>query len=296
MDSSFHLENDKKIEVKVHPVAVFGITEHHLRRKRDQRRVIGTLLGTNDNGVVHVQETFPVSHDNVDGKFSVAVAQMNQMKNMYQAIFPKLQVVGWYSTASVDGDSYINTNSAAVHAHFSKHLTSNPVHLVVDTKSAEKFVMKGYMAEAFENVTAKSISVSQFQEVDTQFACDQKEKIAMNTMMRARKSIKANDSVFSVMSVPESRSAVEDTLSEMLNMVSQAEAYVKGVVEGKVTPDDKISRVMLDLYSSLPSTEDKQFEELFKTGVQDMLLSAYLATVSRSQIQVAEKLNLKTVL
>jgi translation initiation factor 3 subunit F len=48
--------------VKVHPVVIFNILDHFIRRTEGQDRVIGTLLGVNVEGTIEIRNCFPVPH------------------------------------------------------------------------------------------------------------------------------------------------------------------------------------------------------------------------------------------
>ena len=43
--------------VNVHPVALFTAVDSYERRSEDAKRVVGTLMGSFNNGVVEVRET-----------------------------------------------------------------------------------------------------------------------------------------------------------------------------------------------------------------------------------------------
>lgn len=44
----------------------FSILDHFMRRAEGQERVIGTLLGTNNDGVLEISNCFPVPHEEKD--------------------------------------------------------------------------------------------------------------------------------------------------------------------------------------------------------------------------------------
>jgi hypothetical protein len=50
---------------KIQPIVIFNILDHYLR-KSDGSRVIGTLLGTNVDGIVEITNSFPVPHSESD--------------------------------------------------------------------------------------------------------------------------------------------------------------------------------------------------------------------------------------
>ena len=47
---------------RVHPVVALSVLDHFMRRRDGQTRVIGTLLGAEKDGVVHIKSSFPVPH------------------------------------------------------------------------------------------------------------------------------------------------------------------------------------------------------------------------------------------
>lgn len=47
---------------QVHPMVLFSVLDHYLRRPENQKRVIGTLLGTVTANVVEITNSFAVPH------------------------------------------------------------------------------------------------------------------------------------------------------------------------------------------------------------------------------------------
>lgn len=83
--------------VTVHPVALFSILDHYLRRKDEQARVIGTLLGTvSDSGEVEVRSSFAVPHSESEQQVAIDGDHHRTMYELHHKINPKEVVVGWY--------------------------------------------------------------------------------------------------------------------------------------------------------------------------------------------------------
>jgi len=113
-DTTLFLETGhSSVSVKLHPVVLFTILDHFVRRTDKQERVIGTLLGSNNDGVVEIRNCFPVPHtegEQVDdlslsykkiprlqSLFQVAV-DMDFHRSMYELHLkanPKETIVGW---------------------------------------------------------------------------------------------------------------------------------------------------------------------------------------------------------
>lgn len=82
--------------VTVHPVALFSILDHYLRRTDAQERVIGTLLGTrSDNGEVEVRSSFAVLHSETEEQVAVDMEYHRTMYELHHKVNSKEVIVGW---------------------------------------------------------------------------------------------------------------------------------------------------------------------------------------------------------
>lgn len=80
----------------VHPVALFSILDHYLRRNDSQERVIGTLLGTrSDSGEVEIRSSFAVLHSETEEQVAVDMEYHRTMYELHHRVNPKEIIVGW---------------------------------------------------------------------------------------------------------------------------------------------------------------------------------------------------------
>lgn len=80
----------------MHPVALFSILDHYLRRTDSQERVIGTLLGTrSDTGEIEVRSAFAVLHSETAEQVAVDMDYHHQMYELHHKVNPKEVIVGW---------------------------------------------------------------------------------------------------------------------------------------------------------------------------------------------------------
>lgn len=79
----------------VHPVALFSILDHFLRRKDSQERVIGTLLGTRAENEIEVRNSFAVLHSETSEQVAVDMDYHRTMFDLHQKVNPKEVIVGW---------------------------------------------------------------------------------------------------------------------------------------------------------------------------------------------------------
>ena len=58
------------VRVQVHPVALFSVVDSYERRPESSRRVIGSLLGVKEKGVVVIRSAYPVPHNETEEEVS----------------------------------------------------------------------------------------------------------------------------------------------------------------------------------------------------------------------------------
>ena len=61
------------LSVQIHPVALFAMVDCHERRPESAKRVIGTLMGVKDKGVVEVRAAYTVPHNETEDEVCVCV-------------------------------------------------------------------------------------------------------------------------------------------------------------------------------------------------------------------------------
>ena len=54
------------LAVQIHPVALFAMVDSYERRLEPTRRVIGTLLGVKEKGVVEIRNAYAVPHNETE--------------------------------------------------------------------------------------------------------------------------------------------------------------------------------------------------------------------------------------
>jgi translation initiation factor 3 subunit F len=82
--------------VTVHPVALFSILDHYLRRPKEEERVIGTLLGTRVDNAVDIKTAFTVPFQESAEQVHVDFDYLKQMFELHQKVNPREIIVGWF--------------------------------------------------------------------------------------------------------------------------------------------------------------------------------------------------------
>ena len=81
--------------ITIHPVSLFSILDHYLRRTDAQDRVIGTLLGIHTDNEVEVRSSFAVLHSETDEQVAVDTDYHQTMYELHHKVNPKEVIVGW---------------------------------------------------------------------------------------------------------------------------------------------------------------------------------------------------------
>jgi translation initiation factor 3 subunit F len=258
----------------VHPLVILNILDQYSRRSQNNDRVIGTLLGMTTEGLVEVTNCFPVPHTENE---QVAV-DMEFHRNMYELhrkASPRETIVGWYATGNE-----ITETSHLLQDFYYQGMNHTPVHITVDTSLQNStMAINGYISSTVSFGETKLLT--HFQPIPVELKATETERIAVDTLLQSA------DGQSELVSDLQSLESSIVSLQGMLRTVGE---YIDNVNSGKVKPDPKLGRFLMQTLSELPVMETEQFEKLFNNSMQDLLMVVYLANLTRSQLAIAEKL------
>ena len=90
--------------------------------------------------------------------------------------------------------------------------------------------------------------------------------------------------------LPNELEALEETMEKLYTCIDGASTFVGDVVAGKQTADAKLGLEIADALAAIPMLRAEQFDQLFSTGLQDLLMVSYLSGLTQAQLSMAEKL------
>jgi len=272
-DNSLHFRTGQALNsCTVHPVVIVSILDHFLRRN-EGHRVIGTLLGVNNEGIIEIRSCFPVIHTEGED-LAVDVDFHANMLNLHQKVSPKEVIVGWYSTGSE-----IDESTVMIHDFYARKMNNPPIHMTVDTN------LKNYTlaVKAFTSISVtfneKTLG-SQFLPVPLEINAFDAEKIGVDVLMKT----KGGDRV--LLSDLEN---LEHSILKLDSIIDSVSEYVNKVLEEKIEGDSSVGRFLSASISSLPKLDPVELERIFNNNIQDLLLVVYLANLTRTQLQLSEK-------
>ncbi|CAG4961259.1 unnamed protein product [Colias eurytheme] len=267
--------------VKVHPVVLFQIVDAYERRNADSHRVIGTLLGTSDKGVVEVTNCFCVPHkehaDQVEAELNYAmdVYELNRRVNASESI------VGWWATGNE-----VTNHSSVIHEYYSRECRE-PVHLTVDTSLAgARMGLRAYVCVPLGVPRGKQGCM--FTPIDAALASYEPELVGLQLCQRtlgaARRPVRPASDL----------AQVADAAGALGQLLDQVLRHVEEVVSGAAAPNNAVGRELLQLVTALPSLAADNFADAFASSVKDLLMVVTLAQLIKTQLQLNEKLTLLT--
>ncbi|KAG5175489.1 translation initiation factor eIF3 f subunit [Tribonema minus] len=272
------------IVVKVHPVVLFSVLDHYLRRPEGQVRVIGTLLGKVNANVVEVTNSFAVPHQEKNDEVAVGKDFNKQMLALSGLVNGQERIVGWYAT-TFDGAQVVD-NSSLIHEFFTTECES-PVHIVVDTSLASDTIgCRAYISSPLE--IAGEALANVFHQVQVQLESSEAERICIDRMVKGQAGgVLTPDGIASVDSEAVS---LESSMTRLLAMLEAASAFVDKVVAGEVPGDAQVGRKIADTLAVVPRMRPEAFAKMFDGNLQDLLMVSYLSSLTRTQLAIAEKL------
>ncbi|KAH9487082.1 COP9 signalosome complex subunit 6 [Psilocybe cubensis] len=265
------------LALSLHPLPILNISEHLTRLKLQQNRpdpfVLGALLGTQNGREVEIVNTFELAvvGDDislVDHEFLVS------RRDQYKQVFPSLEFIGWYTVTTKPTMQHI-----ALHDQFTTYC-STPLLLILQPSlvltsnsgdaHAQTLPLKAY-EPTIELRDRKSRSV--YIEVPYNVETGEAERIAVDWTARGGGSGTSLESHLQTQ-----RSAVKMLHERILILIK----YLTDVIGGQARPDQSILRSLSALLASLPATENKHFREEFDTEYEDVQLTAFLASLTKS--------------
>ncbi|KAI0095258.1 COP9 signalosome subunit 6 [Irpex rosettiformis] len=266
------------LSLDLHPLPILNISEHLTRLKLQKNTtnpfVIGALLGTQNGREVEIVNTFELAME--EGGQTVDQVFFNQRREQYKQVFPSLEFIGWYTVAT-----YPTAQHISLHEQFTPY-SSTPLLLILQpstvfahASTTSDGLQTSLPFKAFEPTIEirdrKSRSV--FIEASFKIETGEAERIAVDWTARGGSGDTSLESHLQTQ-----RAAVKMLHDRIVLLVR----YVTAVVAGEATKDNATLRALSALLASLPASEDLQFREEFDTEYEDVQLTTYLSTLTKS--------------
>ncbi|KAF9528006.1 JAB1/Mov34/MPN/PAD-1 ubiquitin protease-domain-containing protein [Crepidotus variabilis] len=288
--------------IHVHPVALFSILDHYLRRTDSQHRVIGTLLGarhdsssTGGGVVVEVKSAFAVLHSETDEQVAVDMEYHRSMYELCHKVNPKEVIVGWYSTGS-----NLNTYSALIQNFYSQETAPHQaIHVAVNTgvEAGQEAGVKAFISSPVGVFPKPENCV--FTPIPVELKFHQAERSGLDLLLSSSPSTSTSPTQPST-----DLEILESAIVNVSDMIDRVLAYVSAVVNGEKEGDPAVGRYLMDVLGvgiGVPGgaegekAQGQGEKSGFSSALQDTLMMSYLANLVRSQAEVSSRLALTAI-
>jgi translation initiation factor 3 subunit F len=306
--------------VQVHPVALFSILDHFLRRSDPEpeeeefnddgtpkakengsdsiaptTRVIGTLLGTRTESEVEIKSCFAVPHHETSEQVQVDMDYHKTMFELHQRVNPEEVIVGWYATGP-----NINMYTSLIQDFFSRETAPHQaVHLTVDTNVKEDMGVKAYVSSPVGLSVKPENAV--FLPLPVTLLSAPSERPSLSLLARTNGGLQGSTVGGGSGVLLNDMDALTASLETVQSQLKRVLQYVREVIEGKRKGDPVVGRYVIDAVSTVPigngldaTSGASELETLFNSHLQDVLMVSYLANAVRSQAELAGRLTLLT--
>lgn len=260
--------------VRVHPVVLFTITDAFIRRKEDQERVIGTLLGTISDGVVEVKNCYAVPHSESHDQVSLDVQHHHTMAALQQRVSPRERIVGWFSSGDPDTS---RSRDALIHSFYGNEC-SNPLHLALDTSGqGGRMGVRAFVSRAL--ALGGHELAREFLEVPCEVRPTEMEHVSEDLL-----------STELTEKLPGDMESLADSFERLQQSLQQAQNYVDDVVAGKRKGNTAIGRYLAETVAAVPHFGRDEFDRMFADQQNDCTLVLFLSKLIQAHLALADKL------
>ncbi|KAI9015561.1 maintenance of mitochondrial structure and function-domain-containing protein [Hyaloraphidium curvatum] len=280
--------NSSGLSITLHPLVIMNVSDHFTRTKAQTETssptVLGALLGIQKGRDVEIFNSFEVPFKDVDGKMEIDKTYFTTKQEQLRQVFKDFDFLGWYSTGP-------EPTAAEIHVH-EQFLTFNESPLYVQLFPNVVATSKDLPIAVYESVIdlvdgrAQTLFVRSQYRVETMEA----ERIAVNHVAKAAVA-DASEGSGVIQHLVGQKNAIK-MLHSRIGLLYQ---YVKDVEDGKVARDHNMMRQISSLCCRLPTIDSPQFRQEFLTDVNDVLLTSYLAVLTKgcnAISDVVDKFNL----
>ncbi len=260
-------------KVVVHPLVLLSVVDH-FNRIRNQKRVVGVLLGAWRKGILDVSNSFAVPFDEDDKDNTVWYLDHDYLENMY-GMFKKVnareKIVGWYHTGPK-----LHQNDIAVNEIIRQYCPSS-VLVIIDAKPKDL----GLPTEAYfavEEVHDDGTPTSRtFEHIPSEMGAEEAEEVGVEHLLRDIKDT-------SVGSLSQRITSQLLGLKGFFSQMQHIQSYLEQIAMEKLPINHTIIYQLQDIFNLLPDVNLTEFVRAFVVTTNDQMLVIYLASLIRSVI------------
>ena len=241
-------------------VVMFQVLDHHTRRNEQEGRVVGALLGSvSSDGTVQLKNAFPMNHDDVT--HNPQAQEFNHffstMADLHHRVNPREVLVGWYTTtksSDADAKDEVREDDVALHNFFEEKVGEKMpcVLLRVDcnihtaTKMGISTFVASNLALRQDKEAPPQLLGKCFQQVTCDIRSYEAERIGVDFITHNSIGEGGGEVLGSDLE------KLEQSIAKLTQMLDKTIEYVDNVDGGKIQPDTRVGRELMDAINSVP--------------------------------------------
>ena len=309
VQSSQQTYGAKAYLVKLHPLVLFNIVDHHSRRPAPTgnthglRRVVGTLLGQYNDGIVNITNSYAVLHQEKPN-LAFGTPSNQALYKMHRAVNGTEVMLGWYATTIASADleeddedeREINMHSVALHQRYNEEIKREStfrqaIHLVVDTSlESDKLGVKAYVAQPVP-LGAFGERCYVFKQIEVEVVASPEERFAMHTVAQSTSLKEEDKQEFSSLApLASDVDFLQNALLRLQGMLDTVLQYVNKVVEGQIEGDNNVGYLIATALSAIPRIDADAYQKTFSNSEKDIRMVQNLIDLVEEQLKIASPL------
>lgn len=285
MEDTFLINTPFK-SVRVHPVVPFTILDHYKRRPKDSEEVLGTIMGTINNGVLEITTCFAVAYTFDEKGLAADGIKFNETLSLLYSTANKSDVVlGWFATVKspvVAEERWFTMNNY----YRTICQTFKPIFLTLDTNfNGDRIVVESY------SVTSVSLSSEvlaiKLTKVPVEVSASHTENEVLQSLLGAEENVLPNSSA----EIYNDMESLKGSMLDLMEILNETEEYITKVISGEITPSAEESRKVFNAIMSVPLLSEEEFKQMFLAKMRDFALVSHLSNLARREVELAEKMN-----
>ncbi|KAF9917346.1 hypothetical protein BX616_001289 [Lobosporangium transversale] len=264
--------NNSGLHIAIHPLTLLNISDHYTRNVIQRAgnnkpvHVIGALLGIQTGREVEIFNSYELQFTlQPTGSIRIHDEYFVTKQEQFRQVFPAYDFLGWYTIGSkpsmidIDVLQQLDPNEIPTPARSLPITVYESLVDIVDNQPQPMFIKASYKVETGEA-----------------------ERIAVDHVAHASTHQEGESSLVAHLSGQKNAVKMLDTRIKLLHQ------YLQDSIQGRVPKDHDLERQISSLCNRLPTISGQAFEEEFMTEYNDVLLTSYLATVTKGTYVMSE--------
>ncbi|KAF8931463.1 maintenance of mitochondrial structure and function-domain-containing protein [Dissophora ornata] len=275
--------NNSGLHIAIHPLTLLNISDHYTRTVIQQAEsnpvhVIGALLGIQSGREVEIFNSYELQFNaQADGSIKIHDEYFVTKQEQFRQVFPAYDFLGWYTIGHKPSMIDIDVlQQLMVYNESPLFLQLDPNEIPTPARSLPITVYES-IVDIVDN-QPQPMFIKAAYKVETGEA----ERIAVDHVAHAATHQEGESSLIAHLSGQQNAIKMLDTRIKLLH------EYLNDSVQGRVPKDHDLERQISSLCNRLPTISGQAFEEEFMTEYNDVLLTSYLATVTKGTHVMSE--------